>query len=244
MSQYILRLDDASPRRNISNWIRMEKILNIYNIKPLVGVIPQNQDPSFSIYPFDSDFWSVVHGWINNGWTIAMHGYNHVFSTDDGGINPINYRSEFAGLSLPEQEAKIEEGIRIMHEHNIFPKVFFAPAHTFDENTLLALKNKSDIIIISDTIANSTYYKAGFYFVPQQSGRVRKLPLKTVTFCYHPNNMTENDFIELEKFIEKNKRLFISFCELELKRRKKNMFDRLLEYIYFKIKKQHHGNIH
>jgi predicted deacetylase len=87
-----------------------------------------------------------------------------------------------------------------MREHGIDPKVFFAPAHTFDNNTLIALKECSNIRIISDTIANDVYSQFGFTFVPQQSGRVRKLPFKTVTFCYHPNVMNDDEFVRLEKF--------------------------------------------
>lgn len=233
MSQYILRLDDASQYRNIDNWNRIEKLLVEYDIKPLVGVIPDNQDSSFDIYPFDIEFWNIVERWINNGWTIAMHGYNHVYITNDGGLNPVNLRSEFAGLPLLEQETKIEKGIRIMYEHNIFPKVFFAPFHTFDKNTLIALKNKSDINIISDTIANNIYFENGFFFVPQQSGKVRRLCFKVVTFCYHPNTMQEKDFLILENFIIKYKNKFIDFNNLQLKKRKLNLYDKFLKKLYF-----------
>ena len=237
MSRLLLRLDDASPRRNIDNWNRIENLLSSFGIKPLVGVIPDNQDPSFAAYPFDVHFWDMVHHWIDVGWAVGMHGYNHLYSTEDGGINPVNARSEFAGISLLEQEEKIEKGIRIMHEHNIFPKVFFAPSHTFDKNTLAALQKKSEIRIISDTIANDVYYKDGFYFVPQQSGRVRDLPFKVITFCYHPNVMTENNYKELEQYVEKNRGYFIGFNELELKMRKRNIYDNIMEYVYFKRRK-------
>lgn len=90
-----------------------------------------------------------------------------------------------------------------MEKNGINPKIFFAPAHTFDRNTLLALKNKSNIRIISDTIAYDKYEDEGITFIPQQSGRVRKLPFKTVTFCYHPNLMRDKDFFELENFLKK-----------------------------------------
>lgn len=38
MSKYIMRLDDACEKRNIKCWDRIEKILDNYGIKPLVGV--------------------------------------------------------------------------------------------------------------------------------------------------------------------------------------------------------------
>ena len=98
---------------------------------------------------------------------------------------------------------------------------------------MLALKAESDINIISDTIANDVYYQDDFQFVPQQSGRVRKLPFKVVTFCYHPNMMQENDFVYLEQFLEKNVALFTRF-ELVVKgKRKKSISDKILKKIYF-----------
>lgn len=233
MSKYILRLDDAAQKRNLKNWQRLEAILDKYGIKPLVGVIPQNEDPAFAGYDEDKDFWDIVKLWDSKGWTIAMHGFNHVYLTGCGGINPVNTRSEFAGLSLEEQKIKIADGVRIMKEHGLEPKVFFPPAHTFDGNTLRALQEESHIRVISDTIANDIYYDNGFYFVPQQSGRIRNLKFAVVTFCYHPNEMEDMDFLVLEKFISRYGNRFVAFSELSLKERKLNFYDRLLRNIYF-----------
>lgn len=233
MSKYILRLDDACEKMDIEKWDRMEQLLDKYGVKPLVGVIPHCEDPMMDNYPIDSNFWSKINNWISKDWSIAMHGYNHVYSTECGGINPINKRSEFAGVPLEVQKEKIRKGISIMREHGINPKTFFAPSHTFDRNTLLALKAESDINIISDTIANDVYYQDDFQFVPQQSGRVRKLPFKVVTFCYHPNMMKENNFVYLEQFLEKNAVLFTKFELIVNKKRKKSILDKILEKIYF-----------
>lgn len=233
MSKYILRLDDACEKMDIEKWDRMEQLLDKYGVKPLVGVIPHCEDPMMDDYPVDSNFWNKVNKWISKEWSIAMHGYNHVYSTECGGINPINKRSEFAGEPLEVQKEKIRKGISIMREHGINPKIFFAPSHTFDRNTLLALKAESDINIISDTIANDVYYQDDFQFVPQQSGKVRKLPFKVVTFCYHPNMMRENDFVYLEQFLEKNAVSFTKFELIVNEKRKKSILDKILEKIYF-----------
>jgi len=214
----------------------MEALLDKYEIRPLVGVIPHNEDTSFHNYSEDKSFWGTVHEWENKGWTIAMHGYNHVYETSNGGINPVNTRSEFAGLKLNEQKGKIAKGMKIMQEHGINPEVFFAPSHTFDNNTLVALKEQSNIRIISDTIAYDVYYENDFYYVPQQSGLVRKLPFKTVTFCYHPDKLEDKDFKFLEKFIVSNKSKFTSFGNLRLITRKRNCIDWLLKKIYFSMR--------
>lgn len=66
MSKYIIRLDDACEKRNIANWDRMEKLLDSYGVKPLVGVIPDCQDPMMEQYPTDLDFWNRVYSWEKN----------------------------------------------------------------------------------------------------------------------------------------------------------------------------------
>lgn len=230
MKRYYLRLDDACEKMDVEKWNRIEAILDKYNIKPLVGVIPHCEDPAMNKYPIDDVFWDKVHAWSQKGWTIAMHGYNHVYSTNNGGINPVNKRSEFAGEPLHIQKEKIRKGVVIFEKHGIYPSVFFAPSHTFDENTLLALKEESDIRIISDTIAYDSYAMGGFSFVPQQSGKVRKLPFRKITFCYHPNTMTDNDFDLLASFCTNNR---FSDFPVEKVIRKKGILDKLLNFIYF-----------
>ena len=84
-TRYVLRLDDACEKRNIDNWDRMERLLDMYKIKPLVGVIPHCEDPLMNQYPQDMNFWNRVNRWIDKGWSIALHGYNHVCESSNGG---------------------------------------------------------------------------------------------------------------------------------------------------------------
>lgn len=231
MARYIMRLDDACPKRDIVKWDRMEALLDKYGVKPLVGVIPDCKDPKMDQYAEDANFWTKrIKSWQEKGWQFALHGYNHVFRTDCGGINPVNRRSEFAGVPYEEQKQLIANGVAILRSYGISPKVFFAPAHTFDENTIKALLEVSDIRIISDTPSNKPYSKYGMTFVPQQSGRVRKLPFNTVTFCYHPNTTTEQEFIHLEAFLKNN-----SFEEfpLNVNSNKLSLLDKFLMRIYY-----------
>lgn len=235
---YILRIDDASEYMDIKKWTRIEELLDKYNIKPIVGIIPDNKDKSLiEKYKKDQDFWKKAKKWKNKGWTIALHGCNHEYITNDGGINPVNRRSEFAGVSYEEQCRKIENGIKILEKYEMYPEIFFAPSHTFDLNTIKALREKSNIRIISDTIANDVYYKDDMYFIPQQSGKVRTLPFKIVTFCYHPNIMEEKDFNILKDFLNKHNKKFITVKEIKLKKRKLNIIDNMLRKLYFINKK-------
>ena len=88
---------------------------------------------------------------------------------------------------------------------------------------------------ISDTIARAPYNKYGFTFVPQQTGRARKLNLDWVTFCYHPNVMGEEDFLELEGFLRVHEGEFVPYPKGQTKRRE-DIGDKLLRLGYFTMR--------
>lgn len=241
-AKFLIRLDDACPTMNRSRWQRMESILDRHGIKPLAGIIPANADKDLMIDPADPDFWETVDRWVDKGWSIAMHGYNHLHTSTDSGINPVWPRSEFAGLPLENQKLKIAEGLKVFQAHGVTPRYFFAPSHTFDRNTLQALKACSDIRIISDTIACRPYREGDFTFIPQLGGRCRNIPLPGVwTFCLHPSTMTDKDFESLETFLTKNSSKFLSsFESLTLDPthlNPKSTLDNFLSRTYFLLRK-------
>ena len=66
---YLLRLDDASEYMDTAKWKKIERILDQYKIKPMVGVIPNNEDTSLiTRYKQDPLFWNKVYRWIDKGW--------------------------------------------------------------------------------------------------------------------------------------------------------------------------------
>ena len=73
---YCLRLDDACPQMNTEKWARIERILDKYKVRPIVGVIPENRDPDF-VAVADENFWKKACEWQKKGWTIALHGLHH-----------------------------------------------------------------------------------------------------------------------------------------------------------------------
>ena len=230
---YLIRLDDASDHMHIENWARIERLLDENGIKPLVGVIPLNRDPLMERFPIDPMFWDKARGWQEKGWRIALHGYEHVYSTKCAGINPVHDQSEFAGHTLEIQREKIREGLRILKEKGLNPTAFFAPSHTFDKNTLQALGRESDIRVISDTVANDTYCRYGFTFIPQQAGRVRELPFKVTTICLHPNFTTDREFDEIEAFFKSHSGQFLDPNAIVPTTRKRSLLDRGYEFAYF-----------
>lgn len=237
MKSYLIRLDDACPTMDAKKWQRIENILDTYGVCPMVGVIPANKDPKQQIDDVDEQFFTKVKIWEKKGWAIALHGYDHCYTSNDGlkGLNPLWERSEFAGMSLVEQKIKIREGINVLKSHNIFPNYFFAPSHTFDSNTLQALREESNIRIISDTIATQPYREGDFVFIPQLGGRCQEMKLPGVwTFCLHPSAMKEEDFAATERFLKAHNEEMIGFDDLNLTKLKgKNLMSRLLSWVYF-----------
>lgn len=235
--QYLIRLDDACPTMDHAKWQRMEDILDKYEVKPMVGVIPHNEDDEQKIDDLDPSFWQKVKSWEEKGWAIALHGYNHCYASDGGlkGLNPLWRRSEFAGLPLEKQRKKIKNGMTIMKENGVAPKYFFAPSHTFDENTLMALKEESNIRIISDTIATKPYCYKDFIIIPQLGGHCSEMCYPGVwTFCLHPNVMSDDNFNQTEDFIKRHRDEFTTFDVLDFtKIGKKGIVSRLLSCVYF-----------
>ena len=239
--QYLIRLDDACPTMNSSKWNRIEDILDNSGIKPMVGIIPHNEDSKQVINPEDVYFWNKVKAWEKKGWAIALHGYNHCYSSYEGlkGLNPMWKRSEFAGLPLSEQCDKIQKGVSIMREHGINPMYFFAPSHTYDDNTLMALRDKSDIRIISDTIATRPYKYKDFVFIPQFSGQCREMRMKGLyTFCLHPNSMNDEAFKKTDLFLKGHRKEFIAFGDVDIDIvSKKSLYDSILSWGYFTVRR-------
>jgi hypothetical protein len=235
MSNYIIRLDDACPTMDIDKWNKIEDLLDKYNVKPIVAVIPFNEDENMKKSPEDENFWMKVKHWENKGWKIALHGFNHVYTTNESGLVPFNNRSEFAGLPYEEQVVKIKKGIEIFNNNNIKTKIWVAPSHTFDKNTLKALKDVSNINIISDGIAIFPFEKYGFKWIPQQFWYFRKMPFGLWTSCYHPNEMKVNEFTKLELFLKYN---FNDFIDVETIRFNKfNFSNKIFSSIYWQLRK-------
>lgn len=238
--KYLIRLDDACPYMDRAKWQRMEDILDKYGVKPLVGIIPANADPKTMIELEDPTFWEKAHSWERKGWQIALHGYDHVYISDGGmkGLNPFWKRSEFAGLPLEQQQEKIRKGYAVLKEQGFEPKFFFAPSHTFDEDTLEALRQETGIRIISDTIGRYPYKKRDFVFIPQISGHCVKMSVSGIyTFCFHPNTMNDGNFIALESFLGRYRDHFTNFESINVATvNGKALLDKIISSVFFGLR--------
>lgn len=231
---YLIRLDDACPTQHSERWSKIETILDKYKICPLVGIVPDNADPKLKCQEADKDFWNKARKWQQKGWTIALHGLRHTYHKCHGGLNPLWTDSEFVGLDYETQRQIIRKGIQILRDEGLDVDYFFAPSHTFDLNTVKALR-EIGIKHISDTIAFYPYTAFDTIFIPQIGGKCRHMKLPGIyTFCFHPNNMTQKAFDDLERFLAANANQFTSFDSLSPDKLKGlSWADRLLRFTYF-----------
>ena len=192
-AQYLIRFDDLCPTMNWQVWTEIETILLESRVSPILAVVPDNRDTSLMVGPSRGDFWVEVRRWQLRGWTIGLHGYQHTYLTEEGGIVGIWPRSEFAGLSETEQEAKLRNALDIFQREGVRAEVWMAPSHSFDQATIAVL-HKIGLRIISDGFALAPHTdSSGLLWVPQQLWKFRRRPFGLWTVCYHHNSWTRAD---------------------------------------------------
>lgn len=232
-AKYLIRLDDACPQMHHEKWNKIEEIFDIFDIKPIVAIIPDNKDKTLNIKDKDPNFWKKALNWKNKGWSIGLHGYQHDMKpTDAKQILPIYKRSEFSGLSYDEQSLKIRKGYSILNENGLNPSVWVAPAHCFDKTTLEVINNETSIRIVSDGIAFNTFYDHGINWIPQQLWDFQHKRNGIWTVCLHPNMMSNEDIEKLKGKLYLYKDKIISVNDLEFKKNKKSLRSKIFS-LYF-----------
>jgi peptidoglycan/xylan/chitin deacetylase (PgdA/CDA1 family) len=179
----------------------VEAILQEQQIKPILAVVPDNQDERLQISPPDKYFWRRVRTWQTRGWTIAMHGWQHRYVTTDGGIIGINKYSEFAGLRRAEQERKLQAGRRILADEGIPSDVWIAPAHSFDRVTLAILRELQFRYISDGFFPLPHVDELGMMWIPQQLWSFRRRPFGVWTICLHLNAWTDKEILAFRESI-------------------------------------------
>lgn len=181
----VLRFDDLCPTLDWDEWEPLEAILKTLEIRPLIGIVPDNKDPGLYKGRVAEDFWDRVRGWQAMGWAIGMHGYQHKYATRNAGLVGIRPYSEFAGLSRAEQASKLRKGLAILEREGIAVDAWIAPSHSFDAITVDVLRSLG-ITTISDGYTVYPYRdQDGTLWVPQQIGAFRRMPFGLWTICCH-----------------------------------------------------------
>ncbi|HVS88642.1 MAG TPA: DUF2334 domain-containing protein [Candidatus Acidoferrum sp.] len=232
--QYLLRFDDLCPTMNWDIWVQIEKILLEFEVKPILAVVPDNQDEKLKVCEPNKGFWDEVRTWQSRSWTIGLHGYQHLFLTHDAGIVGINPFSEFSGLSLEEQSYKMHRAQEIFEREKVKTDVWVAPAHSFDETTVKALRS-AGIKHISDGLHFFPHLDSlGILWVPQQFWRFRWMPLGIWTVCHHFNSWTGHDIAEFRSDLQRFRPAIVDFSSVvaSYSNRRDNWFDRVCAKLY------------
>lgn len=200
-----IRIDDITPDMDFEKFERFKAILDKHDIKPLIGVVPDNKDKKLKKSEPRADFWQYIADLQKSGWVVAMHGYNHVYITRKPGMFPIGDKSEFAGLSYNRQDEMIREGKRILRANGIITDFFMAPSHSYDRSTLKALRvngfNK-----VTDGYGDGPYELDGITFYPiavSKAGAISSKDEGIVSFVYHTATMNNRDFDTFEKLFDR-----------------------------------------
>jgi len=200
---YLLRFDDICPTMNWRIWAHVEQILVERGIRPLLAVVPDNRDECLRVEPVHPDFWAMVRRWRDWGWTIGMHGYQHTYISRDAGILGLKPASEFAGVPAAEQHRRLAAGLHIFRENGIEPPVWVAPGHSFDWNTVAALRDLGITRISDGLFFAPRRDRIGATWIPQQLWRFRRMPRGTWTVCLHHNSWGSGELAQFEESVKR-----------------------------------------
>lgn len=233
-----IRMDDISPQMDWVKWKRANRILAEHHIKPLLGVVPDNQDLNLikeNEQGVREDFWSFLRKCQEEGYVLALHGCHHVYDTKKGGMFPLNSFSEFAGHTFEKQYERLSHGKRILEEHGIRADMFMAPAHSYDRNTLKALQ-KLGISRMTDGFGTKPYVYRGMTFYPIAHHLEKQWSKPGYTTCVlHTNTMEEKDFERLERIVSQQD--VISYSDyLQAEPKRAGVLHRMSEYGMAKAK--------
>tara|TARA_B100001057_G_scaffold497763_1_gene602812 strand:+ start:65 stop:811 length:747 start_codon:yes stop_codon:yes gene_type:complete len=208
----LIRIDDISNHMNWKLMKKSEQLFDQYNIKPLLGVIPNNKDIEILQYEKKENFWDQVRNWQIKGWEIAMHGFTHIYDTETNRNDYFGYggKSEFFGHSYDTQMNRISKGLKIFNSQGVKIKSFFAPNHTYDLNTFKALR-ENNLTNIIDGYGFFPYKEHGINFIPQLFYSEIMLPFGIQSTQVHLNYMNDKKFSKFEKFIKNNTKKIIKF---------------------------------
>ena len=202
MSKLLLRFDDVTPQMAWSNFLPFKNEIEDLEIKSILGVVPNCKDKNLNIERANQDFFNLLRQYRDYGDNIFQHGTFHDYSNNSSGILGINNNSEFAGLNLHDQIELLKIGKQILQNEEIWEPFFMAPSHSFDENTLMALK-LLDFKAITDGYGFYPYKINNINLVPQLVSKILPFPIGIQTICVHINSMNESSISKLLEDIKK-----------------------------------------
>jgi predicted deacetylase len=203
-------VDDLCPTVHARRWERLRLLIEEFGIHPILAVIPANEDRTLEASTPDPNFWAQMQAMESGGATVALHGYHHACTSSGESLIPLHHRTEFAGVPRELQRIWIADGLEILQSHGLRPMLWVAPRHSFDRNTLRALR-KEGVGYLSDGLARIPFRRGGITWIPQQlwSPTFRSKGLWTI--CIHPNSTHRPSVAELREFLGRYAAQFTSF---------------------------------
>ncbi|MDR3725759.1 MAG: DUF2334 domain-containing protein [Terracidiphilus sp.] len=208
-AQYLLRFDDLCPTMSCERWQRFLPLIEEFGIRPILAVVPDNQDYQLQASPPDPEFWAKMRAMEAAGATIGLHGYTHVCHTHGRSLMALHRRTEFAGVPEDVQRQWISAGLGFLHSHALNPRIWVAPRHGFDSHTLRALR-KEGISVLSDGFARVPFTRGGLTWIPQQLWAPVDKQKGLWTICVHANTAHSSLVSQLHDFIRQHAAQFTS----------------------------------
>lgn len=213
MKRVAFRMDDITPQMDWDRFDQFRVLFERENIKPLIGIVPDNHDATLQVGTTRDTFWQEMRQLVSQGWSVAQHGCNHVYETTDSGWLGVNARSEFASLPYDVQYQKIHRGQNLLNDQGIQSDIWMAPAHSYDRNTLRALKALG-FRVVTDGYAFAPYDRMGLRCVPCQFGAPRMPPFGIATIAIHANTLSDKGFTAYERFVGQHRDVICDFADL------------------------------
>lgn len=212
-ARYLFRFDDLCPTMLSERLERYLSIVLRYGVRPILAVIPANQDPALNLQAHDPNFWARIRSLESGGATIAMHGYRHQCTSRGRSLLGLHAETEFAGVEESQQRTWIRCGLSILRDQGLCPRLFVAPRHGFDGSTLRALAREG-LGILSDGFARRPFTRDDVIWIPQQLWEPVKKTSGLWTICIHTNTAPEPLEQKLERFLDQNAKHVVSFDEV------------------------------
>jgi predicted deacetylase len=209
-AQYLLRIDDLCPTVHYRRWQRLAGMIREFGIRPILAVVPDNQDPELWNSKSEPTFWEQMREMQAAGAAIAIHGYRHQCVHRGKSILKFHDRTEFAGRPVEEQREMLRVGVELLRAEGLNPRLWVAPRHGFDWNTLTALREEG-IGYLSDGLARRPFRRGGVVWIPQQLWEPVKRGKGLWTICLHPNSTTRSVAQDLRTFLDRHAAQFTSF---------------------------------
>jgi predicted deacetylase len=210
---YLLRIDDLCPTISAGRWRQFRRLIEEFELQPILAIVPENRDPDLEISPSDPTFWDQMRALESAGAAIGLHGYRHLCLSSGRSLLGLHRSSEFAAVAAAMQRSWIRAGLNILRGHGLNPGIWVAPRHGFDSNTLEALTAEG-VPRLSDGFARTPFVRDGLTWIPQQLWSAVEKPCGVWTICVHPNTIKDEEIARLRAFLRAHASQFSSVNHL------------------------------